>query len=186
MSVKPRQPAGRWRRSPGFTLAEALLACVILAMVSSAIVVPFAAGARSEQDGARRTVALSLAEDLMEEILAKPFKDPEASYEEDWQTPGPGTGETYADRSTLDNIDDYHGLIEPVGTIQPAMTSQASDPLASEMSRLVKIAYVHLPGQDPHQAPNVCQVVVRVFWKDTELVRLSRLVHDYGGDDDDD
>jgi len=180
---RTRGQTGR-RLNKGFTLPEALLACVVLAMVSSAIVVPFAAGARCEQANTRQTVALSLAEDLMEEILAKPFKDPDVpDYEENWQTLGPGTGESFDDRSTLDNTDDYHGLVEPAGTIRPAMTTQASDPLAGDLSRRVEVAYVHLPGQDTSNPPNVARVTVHVSWKGADLVTLTRLVYDYGNED---
>ena len=178
MSFQPRKVARRLLK--GFTLAEALLACVILAMVSAAVVVPFAAGARHEQVGARQTIALSLAEDLMEEILAKPFKDPD---DPDSQNLGPDAGETAGDRSTFDNMDDYYGYIEQPGAIQPAMTTHATDPLARDLSRLAKVGYLHLPGQNPSDPPNTCQIAVYVLWNGRELVRLTRLVHDYGNED---
>src|SRR5690606_16728679 len=52
-----------------------------------------------------------LAEALMEEILAKPYEDPN-----DDSTPGPEGGEN--NRMTFDNADDYHGYNESAESLK--------------------------------------------------------------------
>ena len=57
----------------GFTLAEAMIAVVLLAIAASAVSVPFVAGAAVRKEGAQRTLAAKLAHDLMEEIVSTDF-----------------------------------------------------------------------------------------------------------------
>lgn len=57
----------------GFSLAEAMLAMVILAAAASSILLPFASGAAVRAEGTHRTLAAKLASDLMEEIIATDF-----------------------------------------------------------------------------------------------------------------
>ena len=75
-------------RGRGFTLMEALLATAILAMAIFAITMPFSTAAASEQLDGRQTLAVALAQEMMEEILAKPFDDPNGA-----STPGPEPGD---------------------------------------------------------------------------------------------
>ncbi len=51
-----------------FTLAEAMIAMVILAVATSAVILPFSAGAAMHTEGAKRTLAAKLAGDLLEEF----------------------------------------------------------------------------------------------------------------------
>lgn len=53
----------------GFTLAEAMIAVVLLAFAASAVSMPFVAGAASRAEGARRTLAAKLAQDRLEQII---------------------------------------------------------------------------------------------------------------------
>src|SRR5690349_12721675 len=98
-----RTKAGRGARG-GFTLAEALLASVVLAV--AVLGISQLTGASSQQSEALRqdARAVALARELMEEIASKPFTDPSiANANEEYQL-GPDTGET-SSRSTWDNID---------------------------------------------------------------------------------
>ena len=69
----------------GFTLAEAMIAVVLLAFAASAVSMPFVAGAAVRKEGAQRTLAAKLAHDLMEEIVSTDFdqiiEDYDGSYE---------------------------------------------------------------------------------------------------------
>jgi type II secretory pathway pseudopilin PulG len=56
-------------RLPGFTLAEAMLATVVLAIAAAGVLLPFTSGAKVRTEGIRRTLAANLASDLMEEIV---------------------------------------------------------------------------------------------------------------------
>lgn len=150
-----------------------MLACVILAAVVSAMVMPFAAGAQNDQANARQALAVALAQDLMEEVLSKPFDDPGGAA----RTPGPDAGEAAGNRATFDNVDDYHGYTEQAGTIRPFQQTRAADPLAAALSRGATVEYVRLAGQDPAIPMNVCRVTVRVCQGGMELAKLSRLVY---------
>ncbi len=52
----------------GFTLAEAMIAMVILAVATSAVILPFSTAGALAQEGAKRTLAATLAADLLEEF----------------------------------------------------------------------------------------------------------------------
>ena len=64
-------------RSRGFSLAEVLIASAILSFVTLGIVQAVSAGQSRTLDALKRTRAQALAEVLLEEILAKPYADPE-------------------------------------------------------------------------------------------------------------
>ena len=94
----------------GFTLIEVLIASAILAFVTLAIVQAVSAGQSQTLDALKRSRAQALAEVLLEEILAKPYADPEGA-----TGFGPDAGE--ASRADFDNIDDYHGYLESAGSL---------------------------------------------------------------------
>jgi MSHA pilin protein MshD len=100
----------RIKQARGFTLAEVLIASSILSFVTLGIVQAVTAGQARTLDALKRARAQALAEVLLEEILAKPYADPEGA-----TTFGPDTGE--AARTDFDNVDDYHGYLESTGTI---------------------------------------------------------------------
>ncbi len=156
----------------GFTLVEALLAASLLTCVVSAVVIPFSAAARCQQMAARQAVALELAQDLMEEILSRPFFDPNG-----YTTPGPDAGESFANRAGLDNVDDYSGLSEAAGSIHPNLQTKAADPLAAQLARSAQVDYIRLTGQDPNQPMNVCRVIVHVSAGGNDLATLTRMVY---------
>ena len=164
--------APRRKRPDAFTLVESLLAAVILAMTVSSMVVPFVAGAQNDQAAGRGAVAITLAQDLMEEILAKPFSDPDDGNHE----PGPD-GDEPAGRALFDNIDDYHGYTEPPGAIIPHQGGAPMDDHAATLSRRAEVAYVSVSGQDGGEEAVFCRVIVRVDWREDNLVTLTRLVY---------
>lgn len=57
----------------GFTLAEAMIATVVLCIAAIGVLLPFTSGAAVRAEGLRRTLAAKLASDLMEEIINTPF-----------------------------------------------------------------------------------------------------------------
>lgn len=97
-------------RSRGFSLAEVLIASAILSFVTLGIVQAVSAGQSRTLDALKRTRAQALAEVLLEEILAKPYAEPEGE-----TSFGPDTGETV--RADFDNVDDYHGYLESAGVL---------------------------------------------------------------------
>ena len=59
----------------GFTLAEAMMAVVVLSIASTGVILPFTGGASMQIDGARRTLSTKLASDLLEKIVATDYLD---------------------------------------------------------------------------------------------------------------
>jgi len=161
---------GRLQHIEGFTLAEALLAAAVLAMTVTAIVFPFTAAAMNQATEARTTMATLLAEDLLEEILAKPFRDPQGQAQL-----GPDSGES--SRLLFDNIDDYDGYLEAEGNIVSSDSSTVDDPAAVGLSRSVSTTYVYVSGQDGSEPPNFIRVDVIVRYREQPLVSVTRLVH---------
>lgn len=98
----------RSRHSKGFTLAEVLIASAILSFVTLAIVQAVTAGQANTLDALKRARADALAQSLLEEILSKPYTDPDEA-----GAIGPEGDES--GRSDFDNVDDYHGYSESAG-----------------------------------------------------------------------
>jgi len=95
------RPAGVLAR-PGLTLPETLLAIGILAFATVALSHAVAAGQKVSYQALHELRALTLAEAMMDEVLSKPYTDPDGDV-----TPGPETGEL--DRADYDAMDDFHG-----------------------------------------------------------------------------
>ncbi len=57
----------------GFTLAEAMMAMVVLGMAAAGVLLPFSSGASVQAEGVRSTLAATLASDLVEEVVGTPF-----------------------------------------------------------------------------------------------------------------
>lgn len=107
---------GGKRSSRGFTLAEVLIASAILSFVTIVVVQAVTAGQASTLDALKRARADTLAEVLLEEILSKPYADPDEA-----GAIGPEGDE--ASRSAFDNVDDYHGYSETAGALADAAGS---------------------------------------------------------------
>ena len=89
----------------GFTLAEAMIAVVLLAFAASAVSMPFVAGAASRAEGARRTLAAKLAQDLLEEIVNTDFDQIVVNYDGHYEHNGMvenANGEFFTDQVYAD------------------------------------------------------------------------------------
>lgn len=157
----------------GITLLESLLAAVVLAMTSAAIIVPFSAGAQSTSEEARQTVGVNLAQDLVEEILAKPFRDPDVK---EGKKPKPGQDDE-SEREDWDDMDDYDEFSESAGQITSFDGSVVTDPAAANMTRHCWVKGVYVAGQDTSKDPTFLQIIVEVRDRGDTLVKLSRLVY---------
>jgi len=153
----------------GFTLAEAMMAVVVLGIAASSLLLPFMSGAAVRAEGINRTLAARLASDLMEEILRLPFHDPddETSY-----SLGPDAGD-------LDNIDDYHGYSEPQGQVKDATGAVFTDLKYTNFSRNVACEYVYVPPQPEESDPAKCEfirITVQVDYSGKQMATIVRLV----------
>jgi len=62
-------------KNKAFSLAEAMMATVVLGIAAAGVLLPFASGAAVRAEGARRTLAAMLAGNLMERFIDTPFDD---------------------------------------------------------------------------------------------------------------
>lgn len=81
----------------GFTLIEVITTIVIISISATAILSVFSSTIRSSSNPVIQQQAISIAEAYMEEIMLKPFNDPD----------GTEVGES---RDSFDDVDDYDGL----------------------------------------------------------------------------
>ncbi len=98
------------RGTGGVTLIEVIMVIVLTAIAIPPLISLLGSGAIKSVDTERRTVALGLAQGLMEEIKSQHYDEktsPPYSY-----PPGPDTGENAGDKTTFDDMDDYAGWQE--------------------------------------------------------------------------
>jgi MSHA pilin protein MshD len=125
-------PPSAFRNRPAFTLIEAAVSSVIVA-VMLIVALNTAASARArEQKAIDRQRGVMLAQELMSEILDKAYIDPGAS-----PVFGPESGET---RSTYNDVDDYNGLSE--SPPKNAAGTAISFPQNTRWSRSVVVQWV--------------------------------------------
>ncbi len=70
----------RQQRKSGFTLLEATIAMVLLAIAAAGILLPFANATSVHAEGAKQTMAANLASELMEKILVTNYADIISTY----------------------------------------------------------------------------------------------------------
>jgi prepilin-type N-terminal cleavage/methylation domain-containing protein len=153
----------------GFSLAEAMMAVVVLGIAAAGVLLPFVSGAAVRAEGINRTLAARLASDLMEQVLRLPFHDPDdkTSY-----SPGPDAGD-------LDNIDDYHGYIEAQGQVKDATGAVFTDPMYTNFSRNVTCEYHAMSPQPAPGSQADCDfisVTVHVNYSGKQMATIVRLV----------
>jgi hypothetical protein len=88
------------------SLLEIVVATMITGLMLVASLNTVGAVFQTYQANSSRLTGPGLAQELMAEIMSLPYKDPTANS----TTIGTDSGESLATRSTLDDIDDYHGL----------------------------------------------------------------------------
>ena len=103
-----------------FTLAEAMIAMVILAFATSAIILPFSTAGALAQEGGKRTLAATLAADLLEEIQNTPYNQISLF---------------------------YNNYFEPAGTVRDANWQIFTDPVYSRFARLSTCSAADVGGE---------------------------------------
>lgn len=153
----------------GFTLAEALLASTILAIVGATTTLPFVAGVQRTNEAARLEQAVALGQAMMEEILARPFFVPGVRT----PAPGPDWGETSRDK--FDNIDDFHGFSESASGLKDYRNVAITDASCAGLWRDVTVTYVTFPNQASSDTNCFVLIRVRVMDGNAPLVTLNRI-----------
>lgn len=133
----------------GFSLAEAMMATVVLGIAAAGVLLPFASGARVRAEGMHRTLGAKLAGDLMEEIVKTPF------------------GEIVAR---------YDGYAEAQGQIKDFAGAVFSDSNYANFSRDVSCVYVYVPQENGTGEANFILVTVRVYYSGSQIAVINRLI----------
>ncbi len=133
----------------GFTLAEAMMATVVLGIAAAGVLLPFTSGAAVRAEGMRRTLGAKLAGDLMEEIIQTPFDQILTSYD---------------------------GYAEAQGQVKDASGAVFSDSNYANFSRDVSCEYVRVPQESEAGELKFIRATVRVYYSGKEIAIINRLI----------
>jgi len=139
-------PCGRVK---GFTLAEAMIATVVLGIAAAGVLMPFVAGARSRAEGQRRTLAAKLASDLTEQIVNT---DPN------------------------EIVTSWGVYNEDQGDVTDMTGTVFTDSAYANYSRTADCVEVWVDQESSDEPPIFIWVKVKVYYRGTELVSISRLI----------
>jgi len=122
---------------------------VVLSMAAAGVLLPFADGASVQAEGLHRSLAASLANDLLEQVINTPF-----------------------DQVAMD----WHGYTEDQGQIKDASGTTFTDPIYANYSRDASCQYVYVPQQGGMAAPNFALASVRVYYRGEQIAAVHRLI----------
>ncbi len=165
----PSPPCSHSKRR-GFTALEALIATAILAFLTAAVSGALMAG-RAQSQLARDTLSASfLAQALMDEIMRLPFNDPNG-----YVTMGPDSNET---RTTFNNIDDYSGFTDGVGTSTTSITDLAGNAYPSAYQTFTRTVTMQAVSNTPANWGRTLSgllITVTVSRDGADLIKLQRI-----------
>jgi len=137
------------KKLKGFSLAEAMIALVILGFAASAVTVPFSSGSKVRAEGTRRTLAACLAGDTMEQVLNTDFN----------------------------NIISNYNYSESSGQVKNYQGSNFTDARYSKFTRQVIAQEVYVPQEDESFDAKFICVTVIVYYDGIEMVKINRLIN---------
>ncbi len=132
----------------GFTLAEAMIAVMVLAIAVTGVILPFTAGASISVEGMHRTLGTELADNLMQKIIDTPYDDILSNY-------------NYIE--VQGQVKDYNGVV---------FTSSNY----ANFSRQVACQEVRVAQQSSSTESCFIRATVRVSYNGREIVSLTRLI----------
>ena len=133
----------------GFSLAEAMVATVVLGIAAAGVLLPFTSGASVRAEGNRRTLGAKLAADLMEEIINTPFEQ---------------------------IVGTYNGYAEPQGQVKDVNGTVFIDSKYANFSRDVSCEYVYMPQGSGTGEAKFIRATVRVCYSGREIAIINRLI----------
>ena len=136
-------------RRAGFTLAEAMMATVVLGIAAAGVLLPFTAGAKVRAEGKHITLGEKLASDLMEQIVNTPFED---------------------------IVNNYDGYSEAQGQVKDATGTVFTGSNYANFSRNVNCQNVYMPQESGAVSSKFIRVTVRVYYSGKEIASINRLV----------
>jgi prepilin-type N-terminal cleavage/methylation domain-containing protein len=137
------------RKACGFTLAEAMIALVILGIAAAVTILPFTTGAALQAEGLHRTIGANLASELMEKVA-------NTSYEQ--------------------LIATYDGYSEPEGGLKDCQGQLYNSSNYEHFSRDVSCSYVYVPQESGEKESKFVLVAVRVYYQGSEIAAIHKLI----------
>ncbi|MCH8253604.1 MAG: hypothetical protein IID36_14240 [Planctomycetes bacterium] len=169
-STEKNSGSNRATRASALTLAEALIASIILTMSVVAVSAALTAGMQQTYEAVMTEHAAELVAAMLDEVLAHPYDDPDGA-----SALGPEAGET--SRTLFDNVDDYHGYTEATGAlVDAAGTAYPSEYAIYDRSVTVVASTIQPAGFA--QAVTGLTVTVDVNSAARQLATASRFVAD--------
>jgi len=98
------------RLRAAFTLVEALVAISITAIAASVLLLGVHASVQTTEEALKQTIALGMAEQLLDEVLGARYHDEDDEHGKDVSLGSEGDEVNGAGRERYDDVDDYHGL----------------------------------------------------------------------------
>ncbi len=136
-------------RHRGFSLAEAMIATVVLSMAAAGILLPFSGGAAVRAEGMRSTLGSKLAADLMEQIISSDFDQIVAA---------------------------YGAYSEVEGHVKDAGGVEFSDSSYANFSRGASCEYVYMAQESGVAESRFILITVEVYYSGREIASAKRLV----------
>lgn len=141
-------------RQRGATLIELVVSIVVIAIAASAVLGVLASNVGRSADAMIMSQAVSIAEAYLEEIMLKPFADPDGI-----------DGEAL--RTDFDDVDDYHGLVDAGARNQFGLALAALSQYTVSVTVGASGALPSVPGAD------ASRIDVRVTYSPNVTVALS-------------
>ena len=140
----------KYKNPNGFTLAEAMIATVILGIAAAGILLPFTSGQVVRAEGVHRTLGAKLAADLMEKIVNTPFNQIVAGY----------------------------NYSEPKGQVKDSAGTRFADLDLNyaNFSRDTSCSEVYVPGGSGTGQSNFILATVKVYYSGKQIVIINRLI----------
>jgi len=139
------------KNAKAFTLAEAMIATVVLGIAAAGVLLPFTRGAAVQAEGMRRTLGAKLASDLMQEIVNTQFNQIVAA---------------------------YGAFSEAQGQVKDAGGVVFTDSNYAMFSRDSTCDYVYVPQESGTGVTKFILITVRVHYSGKEIAIINRLVNE--------
>ncbi|MEX2092893.1 MAG: hypothetical protein WD971_09460 [Pirellulales bacterium] len=160
------------RRRPALTLVEVVVSTLIVGLMTVAALDGLGAATRSSDSAGNRGVAQGLADDLMAEVLATAYHDPNGS-----AVFGLEAGEV-APRVNFDDVDDFHGWNQkpPQAADGTTIADRTDWRQRVTVERVVPTNPIQLTaGASDQGAKRIC---VKIEYKDVALAEQYAIVAD--------
>ena len=139
------------KNAKAFTLAEAMMATVVLGIAAAGVLLPFTSGAAMQAEGMRRTLGAKLASDLMQEIVNTPFDQ---------------------------IVTGYGAFSEAQGQVKDAGGVVFTDSNYAMISRESICNYVYVTQESGTGVAKFIFITVRVYYSGKEIAIINRLVNE--------